>query len=261
MKQNCANQTDFSDTSVRFEVARRAVLSESVCGTGIGTLSEKSLHKILKLYIEPDASHHEVKHRGSVVDILNSDGIYEIQTRSYDKLAPKLLRLLETDKVTVVCPLAAEKRIRWINKESGEISVGRMSPKREGVYDAFKMLFGIRAAVPNSKLTVRLLYMKVEDYKYLNGWGRDGKRGAGRMERIPTAIIAEEELCTVSDYASRVPDALPEVFTAADFAKAIKRTSRYSYYVLKFLVACGALAEVGKRGRAVLYSIAPDTKN
>ena len=39
-----------SDALLRFEAARRAVLSETVTGEGIGTLSEKSLHKILKLY-------------------------------------------------------------------------------------------------------------------------------------------------------------------------------------------------------------------
>ena len=37
-----------SDALLRFESARRAVLSETVTGEGIGTLSEKSLHKILK---------------------------------------------------------------------------------------------------------------------------------------------------------------------------------------------------------------------
>lgn len=241
--------------ALRFEAARRAVLSESVAGAGIGTLTEKSLHKILKLYIEPDTSRHEVRHAtGAIVDIKTSDRIYEIQTRAYEKLLPKLSRLLTTERVTVVCPLAAEKRIRWIDKESGEISDGRKSPRREGIYDAFRLMFGIRAVVPHENLTVRLVYMRVEEYKYLDGWGRGGKRGASRMERIPIEIIAEEELSTVSDYATRLPDNLAEFFTAAEFSRAIGRTSRQTYYILKFLVSCGALVESGKRGRAVLYS-------
>ena len=240
-----------SDALLRFEAARRAVLSETVTGEGIGTLSEKSLHKILKLYIEPDTACHEIRHEcGSIVDIMNSDGIYEIQTRSYEKLLPKLSRILPTERVTVVCPLAAEKSVRWINKASGEISEGRKSPKREGIYDAFKMLFGIRAIMPHENLTVRLVYLKVEEYKYLSGRGKDGKRGASRMERIPTSIIAEEELCTLSDYVQRVPDTLPIEFTAAEFSSAIRRSSRYSFYALKMLESAGAIREVGKRGRA-----------
>ena len=240
---------------VRFQSARAAVLSEGVTWEGIGALSEKSLHKILKLYIEPDAANHEVGYMGSVVDIKNSEGIFEVQTRAYDRLLPKLKRILPTSHVTVVCPLAAEKYMRWLDQQSGEMSERRRSPKRESVYDAFRMLFGIREVITHPNLTVRLVYLQVEDFRALDGWDKTRKRGSNRIERIPTRIICQEELNGVEDYITRLPEALEREFTAPELARAIKRTSRYTFYVLKLLVAAGAVSEVGKRGRATLYKI------
>lgn len=236
-----------------FLAARERVLGSEPRREGIGTLSEKTLHKILKLYIEPDASRHEVDLMGSVADVKNGQGVFEIQTRSYDKLAPKLERLLECERVTVVCPLATDKSVRWINGETGELSPPRKSPRRENIYDAFKMLFGIRRVIANENLTVRVLYLSVDDYRNLDGYGADKKRRSTRMERIPNEILGEITLEKREDYVSLLPPELGEEFVASELAGAIGRTSRYSFYVLKLLVSVGAISETGKRGRAVLY--------
>lgn len=248
-----SNPNAISPSVRRFEAARAAVLSESVSWEGIGTLSEKSLHKILKLYIEPDTSFHEVLHLGYVNDIKNSDGIYEIQTRNYEKLLPKLKKLLPENKITVVSPLATDKSICWLDKESGEITSPRRSTKRENIFDAFKLLFGIREVLTHPNLTVRVLYLKVEDFRYLNGYGKDKKHYSTRIERIPSRILCEVELTDAHSFASFLPSELNEEFTASEFSRAIKRTSRYSYYVLKMLVRIGVLSEAGKRGRAIIY--------
>ncbi len=236
-----------------FNEARTLVLSERVSWEGIGTLSEKTLHKILKLFVEPRVACHEVKLKGAVADVMNEDGITEIQTRSYDKLYPKLVRLLADHRVTVVCPLAAEKTVRWLDSESGELSEPRKSPKRENAFDAFKLLHGIRGVITHENLTVKLLYLSVDDYRYLNGWDKSRKRGSERAERIPRALLATEELSCAADYAANIPEELGEEFLAKELAAKIKRSSRYTYYIVKLLVATGALSEAGKRGRAVVY--------
>lgn len=233
--------------------ARQRVLSEGVSWEGIGALSEKTLHKILKLYVEPDPSRHEVEYMGSVLDVMGDDGIFEIQTRNYEKLLPKLKKLLPTERVTVVCPLATEKTIRWVDRENGEITEPKRSPKREGIFDAFKMLFGIREVIKEKNLRIRVLFMKVEDYRNLDGYGAARKRRSTRMERIPCNILFEIDLTKSSDYAAFLPASLGEEFVAADLAHAIKRTSRYTYYILKLLVSVGAICESSKRGRAVVY--------
>ena len=250
--EECVREVIAADKSA-FISARAAVLSEGVQWEGIGTLSEKTLHKILKLYVDHDTSHHEVEFMGSVLDVKGEDTIYEIQTRNYDKLLPKLKKILPHERVTVVCPLATEKRVRWVDKDSGEISAPNRSPKREGIFDAFKMLFGIRDVIRDKNLTVRVLFMSVEDFRNLDGYGRDKKHRSTRMERIPCDIFYELELKAPSDYAVYIPDTLGDEFVATELAGAIKRTARYTYYILKLLVAAGAICEHSRRGRAVVY--------
>lgn len=57
---------------------------------GIGTLGEKTLHRVLKAYFQPDPSKCEVRVGPYVADALTGSGIVEIQTRSFYKLRPKL---------------------------------------------------------------------------------------------------------------------------------------------------------------------------
>lgn len=78
--------------------------------SGVGTLSEKYLHALLKNFFEPDKSCHEVKVGRFTADILHSDNsITEIQTRSLNKLREKLeYYLLEGHKVRVVYPFRTE---------------------------------------------------------------------------------------------------------------------------------------------------------
>ena len=65
---------------VRFRAAvARALLRHR---EGIGMLGEKSLHSALKYYYEPDETKHEIAFEGFFADIMNEDGITEIQTGS-----------------------------------------------------------------------------------------------------------------------------------------------------------------------------------
>lgn len=238
---------------VAFASARMLVLGEGIAWSGIGALSEKSLHKIIKLYFEPRTEMHEINYLGSVTDIKNEFGITEVQTRGYEKLLPRLKKFLLADKVMVVCPLAYTKYMRWLNAETGEMSERRKSPKSEGVYDALRLLFGIRELIPHCNLTVRLLFLDVDDFRSLNGYGKDRKKRSTRIERIPNKIVYDVSLCDLKDYVALVPEELAENFTVADFAKSIKRTARFTFYVVKTLESIGAIYESGKIGRAKAY--------
>jgi len=238
---------------VSFVRARAVVLGEGVSWSGVGALSEKCLHKILKIYFEPRIEMHEVSYLSSVADIKNERGIIEIQTRGYEKLFPRLEKFLAADSVTVVCPLAFVKHMRWLDCDTGEMSVRRKSPKSEGVYDALRMLFGIRQCIPHPNLEIRLLFLDVDDFRSLNGCGRNKKRRSTRIERIPNEIYFDVCLKDISDYITLVPDELGDTFTVSDFARVINRSTRFTYYVVKTLESIGAVFESGRIGRAIAY--------
>ena len=73
-----------------FARCRRQVLEESFFQHGIGSLSERESHAILKNFYCPDPSCQEINIGGFVADISDSNGITEIQTRGFGKLRRKL---------------------------------------------------------------------------------------------------------------------------------------------------------------------------
>ena len=107
--------------------------------------------------------------------------------------------------------------------------------------------------IKNENLRVRVVYLDVEDFRSLNGYGKDKKHYSTRIERIPNRILAELMISSPDDYKRLLPTDLPDEFVASELSRAIKRTSRYTFYILKLLVAAGAVEECGKRGRAVMY--------
>ena len=135
MKPNQANY-QYGDKE-RFSEACRALCGEVPSRKKIGVLSEKTLHSVIKRFIEPNEMLHEVKISGYYSNIKNDDGIFEVQTRSFNKLRAKLTSYLETERVTVVYPIPATKRLIWIDAQTGELTSPRKSPKR----GSFLMLF------------------------------------------------------------------------------------------------------------------------
>lgn len=121
-----------------FFLRRIAADAETVHASGgIGTLSEKKMHSVIKYFIEPDASKHESRVGNSIVDVKNESGVFEVQTASFNVLRKKLPSLLISNCVTVVHPIPFEKHIVKLNAVTGEIGKRRKSPKR----GSFLMLF------------------------------------------------------------------------------------------------------------------------
>ena len=225
----------------------------------IGTLRERSLHAILKYWADPDESHHEVALPCRLIaDLYEGERVTEIQTRGFSKLRPKLARLLPAYPVTILHPIARTKRLIWVDPESGEASAPRKSPKTGTVWDAFRELYYIRDALKaagegKADLTIRLVYLDMEEYRLLNGWSRDRKKGACRVERIPSALAGEETLRSPADFAGLLPPALPESFTVADVGAALRLSPKRAGQVVNVLYMIGAIIREGKRGRAYLY--------
>ena len=229
-----------------------------VCGAvpsrnRIGVLSEKTLHSVIKRFIEPNEALQEVKVGGYYADIKNEDGIFEIQTRSFNKLRAKLTSYLETDKLTVVYPIPAVKRLIWIDAQTGVLTAPRKSPKHGSYYDAFPELYKLDTLIANDSLCILLLMVDMDEYRFLNGWSVDGKKGSTRHERYPIALADSLLLATIEDYEGLLPSDLCSPFTSKELATAAKTRLRIAQTVLTVLSKRGAVQCIGKRGRLNLY--------
>ena len=238
----------------RFRSARTRVIAEESFSEGIGTLAEKSMHKIIKLYYEPNEEKHEVKILGSVADVVNENGIFEIQTGGVGPLLSKIKKYLREYPVTIVHPIVVNKTLRWLDKETGELTEPRKSPGKKTIHSLSFELYKLRGFVGTPGFSVILLMLSCEEYRRLDGWDSTRKKGATKIESIPVAILDEIVLTRHEDYRIFLPKELPDRFLAQDFNRAIKSRSRYDYYTLRLLCELGILKKAGKKGKAIIYA-------
>ncbi len=221
---------------------------------GIGTLKEKTLHAVLKNFYEPDTSRQEVKVGRFVADIKKDNEIIEIQTRSFNNMRKKLAQFLELYHVTIVYPIIYNKWLYWINEETGEISPGRKSPKHGSFYDAFYELYKIKPYLASPNLDICLTLVDAKEYRILNGYGKDHKKGSTRYDRIPVALVDELCIKNQSGYLSLLPVNLPGKFSVKDYAKQAHINNRYAQLAINIFKYIGIIEQSGKDGRSYLYS-------
>lgn len=238
-----------------FEQAKKQIIGTKRKRQGIGTLSEKSVHAILKLYYAPDEDMHEIPIENFVADIYTGKEIVEIQTRQFNKMREKLAVFLKQYPVTVVYPIPREKWLIWIDEESGELSNPHKSPVKGSAYMAFAELYKIKMFLKEPNLHLKFVLLDMEEYRLLNGWSRDKKRGSRRYDRIPSRLVEEISVDCPRDYMQFIPYDLEEPFTSVQFAKAAHIKSPLARTVLNILTYLECVERTGKEGNNFLYRV------
>ncbi len=222
---------------------------------GIGTLKEKTVHGILKDYYAPDRDMQEIPINGYVADIYTGKEIFEIQTAHFDKMRNKLECFLQEYPVTVIYPVPHIKWLSWIDEETGECSPLRKSPVKGNVYKAFYELYKIKMFLQHPNLRILIVLLDIEEYRLLNGYSKDKKKGSVRYDRIPVDMVDEILFERTEDYMQIIPYELSGEFTVAEFAKEVKIKNKEAQRVMHILHYLNIVKRCGKRGRAYLYRV------
>lgn len=236
-----------------FEQKCNEIIGQQQGLNGIGTLGEKTVHSVLKSYLSPDSINHEIKVGGFVADICTGKEIIEIQTRSFDKLRRKLTAFLDFAPVTIVYPIPNIKQIRWVNPQTGEISPPRKSPKPGTPYSIFPELYKIKSFLVNPKLQLKIVMINLEEYRLLDGWSEDKKKGCTRSDRIPTELVEEILISGPEEYDILIPPSLGDHFTSRDYKKASGLSLKQAQTALHVLHYVNAVERTGKEGKAYIY--------
>lgn len=254
-------------------LCRRLTLPpDSPPASGIGELSEKTLHARLKAAYAPDPACREVPVGRFVADIFDGSEIVEIQTASFRNLARKLPAFLEVAPVTVVYPLPAVRRLMWVSPLDGSTAPPRRCPRRAYPIHALKELAAIRELLLSPRLRVELLFLDMDEYRLLSGKNGDSKHHTRRIERIPQTLRERVILENAADYAAiltpAIREALPPCFSAADLRTAVKPylSSRGAYAAIHVLAGMGILdplppSENPAGSRAARYRIRERSDN
>lgn len=239
--------------NIHFEKIRDSILGKDRERMGIGTLSEKTLHIILKNYYQPDIDKQEIPIEGYVADIFTGTEIVEIQTGQFNRMREKLKAFLPLYPVTIVYPISNERWLKWIDEETGEISKGRKSPKKENPYLIFPELYKIKAFLKDPNLRIKIAVLDIEEYKLLNGWGKQKKNNASKFDRIPLRLVKEYDVERAEDYLQFLPIDLPEQFTVKELSKLTKCSQTQAQVTMNILHDVEVVKRVGKKGKAYLY--------
>lgn len=238
-----------------FEKAKLKVLLKQHDPHGFGTLQEKTVHSVMKLYYEPNEDCHEVPIENYIADIYTGERIIEIQNGNFNRLRPKLEVFLPLYPVTVVLPIPHYKWVIWMDEATGELSERHRSPVVGTVYHAFPELYKIKPYLGHPNLSFAFPLVDMDEYRLLNGWSRNRKRGSSRYDRMPLALHDEVVIERTEDFLQLVPYELEDAFTVGEFAKAAHIHRDLAGVTAPLLMHMGLLARTGKRGREYLYEV------
>lgn len=221
----------------------------------IGMLSEKNVHSILKLYLEPDKNYHEVKVDTFYADIKKDNHIYEIQTRSFDKLRAKLDCFLSSYEVTIVYPIDHKKWILWINKDTGLVEQKNLSTRPGNINMIFKELYKIKTYLVNPRLHLKIMLIDLEETRVLDGYSKDHKKGSTKLNKYPLDLYEEVDIKTLLDYKLFIPPGLNKTFTSNDYAKCAKVSKEISQLALNILSYLDIVNRIGKDKNSYIYQV------
>lgn len=272
-KTNKRDTLSFTDSKLQtktidieaFNEAIQIITSKSNRYNGVGTLSEKTVHAVLKYYYVPNEAYHEVKVGGFVADALYDGEIYEIQSKSFFTMKEKLDLFLKDHDVTIIYPIPVKRVLRYVDAKTGEISEPVKSSKRGKIYDIVPEIYGIKDYLKNKKLHFILCFFEMEEYKLLDGWSKDKKKGATKLDRIPTVLLGEFRIDKKRDFINLLPGykdgrrqkdcPIPPEFTSKDISELTAANICYAQTLLNVLYHLGLVYKIGSKGRYNLYSM------
>ena len=223
----------------------------------IGTYKEGSQHLLLKMLYEPDTSKHEIPYGGYIADVLNEKGITEIQTVGFRALHDKLAVFLESFPVTVVYPVCEKKRTVWVEPTTGESSFGRTVTYSKTRYKLISELLSIVEHFGAFNLCIHAVVLRADVYKSLDGYGKDRKKRATKLDTVPEELLEIIELWDADDIRDFLPFKAGERLTSAQISTALGLKKIPLWRAIKFLTITEVLLPVGKKGNGIIYEFTP----
>jgi len=220
---------------------------------GIGTLNEGPLHEELKQWYARPGDRLEVPVEGYVVDIVRGDVLIEIQTGGFSAIKRKIRTLVANHKVRLVYPIARDRWIVRLDDDGRNVLGKRRSPKHGTVRDIFSELVRMPDVLARPDFSLDLLLTQEEELRRHEPGRAWRRKGWIVVERRLVSVLESRPLRTVRDAASLLPADLPEEFTTLDVAEALAEPRTLAQRMAYCLRAMGAIQQVGKQGRSVLY--------
>ena len=216
---------------------------------------ETTLHQQLKAMYAGDKGETEVRLGKYRIDAVVSGELVEIQHGGLGAIRDKIRALVDNHSVRVVKPIVASKVLVKRKKQGGAIVSRRRSPKRGSLLDIFDDLVHFTNVFPHRRLTLEVLLVDIEEYRY-PGHGRRRRWRKDDHQREDQHLVEVQEthtFRTARDLWRLAPAGLPRPFHTGHLADALGVDRWIAQRMAYCLREMAAVRQVGKQGNALLY--------
>jgi hypothetical protein len=223
---------------------------------------ETSLHRELKSFYADEKARFEVPLGRYRIDVVTGERLVEVQHGSLSAIRDKIRTLVRDHEVTVVKPIVVRKHLVKLSKKSGRVKERRLSPKRGQLLDLFDELVHFTRAFPHPRLTLDVLLVDIEELRY-PGHGRRRRWRENDFQVEDQRLLqvhATHTFRTARDLIDLVPDTLPDPFHTGHLAKSLDVHRWIAQRVAYCLRNMGAVTQAGKKGNALLYRFAAESR-
>jgi len=217
-------------------------------------MTEYSLHAGIKKWYSALGGQVEVKVDDFVVDVIKDKLLIEIQTGNLSAIKKKLDKLLLTNHVRLVYPIAKVKWIAYASK-TGELLRKRRSPKRGKIIDLFIEMIYFPDLINNQNFSFEVLLIEEEELRCEDGKGSWRRRGVSikdrKLLRVFDRVVFEDR----TDFLKILPDNLGMSFTNRVLAKELGISIRLAQKITYCLRKMNVLTIDGKKKRELLFRV------
>jgi hypothetical protein len=216
---------------------------------------ETSLHRQLKERYAQGGGLVEQRLGRYRIDVLRPDQLVEIQLASLSAIRDKIAALLKQHDVLLVKPIIARKHLVKLKRAGGCEVSRRLSPKRGTVLDVFEELVHFTRVFPHPRLTVEVLLIEIEEWRY-PGHGRRRWRRPGNYQiedQRLVDVVGVQQFRDAANLCRLLPRRLPRPFHTGHLAEGLGTQRWIAQRMAYCLRECGAIQSVGKLRGAWLY--------
>ena len=216
-------------------------------------MGRNSLHESIKQWYAKPRDQLEAWVDGYLIDIVRGERLIEVQTGNFSSIKGKVRDLLRNHIVRIVHPVVVNKRIIRVNARGEPVSQ-RKSPRKGRVEDIFRQLVYMPTIWISPNLSLEVLLIDAEEVLIDDGNGSWRRKYWSVQDKRLVTIRESQVYQRPTDFLRLLPDNLPNPFTTNHLAETSRlqlNIARKMAYTLRKL---GVIKDIGKRGRAILYT-------
>jgi len=217
-------------------------------------MTEYSLHMGIKEWYSVLGGQVEVKVDDFIVDVVKEGVLIEIQTRNLSAIKKKLGKLLLTNQVRLVYPIAKVKWIVYVSN-SGEFVRKRKSPKRGKIIDLFIEMVHLSDLINDKNFSFEVLLIEEEELRSDDGKGSWRRRGVSIKDRKLLKVFDRVVFEDRTDFLKILPENLGVSFTNRVLAKKLGISIRLAQKITYCLRKMNVLIIDGKKKRELLFRV------